>query len=329
VAFDARGQSFTMPFFEGAVIRHGAGSKARSRLTRMAARRRAARSSPTSTATNRSRCTPPMRRRAAFGHQRRHRARHRHGLLAHRRRRRVHESPPRAVRRSTSTTERSGYSIPARRIVSKAWPSRPTAGTWPTFGRRRTARRSFASSRFARERSTTLRRRCGSISRRLGSGRLVSLFHLDARFQSGLRRAAVRPELSSGKPAVRRDAAQRRAVAVRAEAQADSSRSRSRSRTREERKTAEGVRRRDRLRRDQGRVLGFPVDEGDYDNKSLRLRSACSSRFFPSRESNRLGARSWTKTTTERFSPTTSSTSARRRWPTSATRFSSAPMDER
>ncbi len=34
VAFDARGQSFTMPQFEGAVIRHGAGSKARNRLTR-------------------------------------------------------------------------------------------------------------------------------------------------------------------------------------------------------------------------------------------------------------------------------------------------------
>jgi tricorn protease len=33
VAFDSRGQSFTMPLFEGAVIRHGAGSKARSRLT--------------------------------------------------------------------------------------------------------------------------------------------------------------------------------------------------------------------------------------------------------------------------------------------------------
>ena len=33
VAFDARGQSFTMPFFEGAVIRHGEGSRARSRLT--------------------------------------------------------------------------------------------------------------------------------------------------------------------------------------------------------------------------------------------------------------------------------------------------------
>jgi tricorn protease len=33
LAFDARGQSFTMPLFEGAVIRHGAGSKARNRLT--------------------------------------------------------------------------------------------------------------------------------------------------------------------------------------------------------------------------------------------------------------------------------------------------------
>ncbi len=33
IAFDARGQSFTMPLFEGAVIRHGAGSRARSRLT--------------------------------------------------------------------------------------------------------------------------------------------------------------------------------------------------------------------------------------------------------------------------------------------------------
>ena len=39
----------------------------------------------------------------------------------------------------------------------------------------------------------------------------VSLLHLDARFQSGLRRAAVRPELSAGEPPVRRDAAQRRA----------------------------------------------------------------------------------------------------------------------
>jgi tricorn protease len=34
VAFDSRGQTFTMPLFEGAVIRHGVGSKARSRLTR-------------------------------------------------------------------------------------------------------------------------------------------------------------------------------------------------------------------------------------------------------------------------------------------------------
>ena len=34
LAFDARGQSFTMPLFEGAVIRHGSGSKARNRLTK-------------------------------------------------------------------------------------------------------------------------------------------------------------------------------------------------------------------------------------------------------------------------------------------------------
>ncbi|MFY9631186.1 MAG: PDZ domain-containing protein [Candidatus Cybelea sp.] len=33
LAFDARGQTFTMPLFEGAVIRHGVGSRARSRLT--------------------------------------------------------------------------------------------------------------------------------------------------------------------------------------------------------------------------------------------------------------------------------------------------------
>lgn len=32
VAFDSRGQAFTMPLFEGAVIRHGEGSRARSRL---------------------------------------------------------------------------------------------------------------------------------------------------------------------------------------------------------------------------------------------------------------------------------------------------------
>jgi len=33
VAFDARGQEFTMPLFEGAPVRHGAGSRARTRLT--------------------------------------------------------------------------------------------------------------------------------------------------------------------------------------------------------------------------------------------------------------------------------------------------------
>jgi tricorn protease len=33
IAFDSRGQSFTMPLFEGAVIRHGEGSKARTRLS--------------------------------------------------------------------------------------------------------------------------------------------------------------------------------------------------------------------------------------------------------------------------------------------------------
>ena len=53
---------------------------------------------------------------------------------------------------------------------------------------------------------------------RLGSRRKVSIFHLDARFQSGLRCAAVRPKLSAGQPPVRRDAARRRTVAVRPEA---------------------------------------------------------------------------------------------------------------
>jgi tricorn protease len=33
LAFDARGQQFTMPLFEGAVVRHGTGSRARTRLT--------------------------------------------------------------------------------------------------------------------------------------------------------------------------------------------------------------------------------------------------------------------------------------------------------
>ena len=82
----------------------------------------------------------------------------------------------------------------AERIATSR--SRPTAAGSPTCGRRR---RTPTIVRHRRVRDGPHRRRDERVARGplagVGSGRQVSLLHLDARLRSGLRRAAVRSEL--------------------------------------------------------------------------------------------------------------------------------------
>ena len=144
VAFDSRGQTFTMPLFDGAVIRHGEGSAARSRLAewlhdgerlaavtdvngyeQIAVYRADATTEPklvTDGDVGRitDLCCSPCADVVAF-------ANHRHELC-------IVDLDDRKVRVIDT--------CPTQRIED--WHSRPTAAISPTSGRRRWARRSFA-----------------------------------------------------------------------------------------------------------------------------------------------------------------------------------------
>ena len=235
VAFDARGQSFTMPLFEGAVIRHGVGSKARSRLTRWL--HDGERLASITDINGYEQIALYRRRRvdaAAFGHQRRHRPRDRHARFAHRRRRRVCEPPPRAVRRRPRRRKvRVLDTCPSHRIEGLAFApdGRYLAYVWSPAQGTSIIRIVKVRSGKIHDVTSPLRADQSPVWDPDGA----YLYFISTRDFNPVY-DALQFELSfpSGKPAVRRDAAQRRAVAVRAEAKADPSRSRSRSRTREE-----------------------------------------------------------------------------------------------
>ena len=209
LAFDSRGQTFTMPLFEGAAIRHGAGSKARTRLTRWLHDGERLASVTDINGYEQIALVPGRRvERAAPGHQRRHRPRHRHGLLARRRRRRLCEPSPRAVRRATSTTARfaSLDTCPSHRIEDLAFSpdGRYLAYVWsPAHG---TSIIRVVKVRSGKIHDVTSPLRTDQSPAWDPDGKY--LYFISTRdFNPGLRCAAVRLELSAGQPAVRRDAA--------------------------------------------------------------------------------------------------------------------------